>query len=668
MCIADLLARAIPETVVALRDVQLKGFVDFSGARRLWTSVERRSEREFFVRLFAAANDGKDRSDGTEVASARIETGRLEPFTPAALESHAGEAIPDPYASGSLFHGPAFQLMKSGEISDQGASTVLDAGAGGVPIGRLHPALLDAALHGIPHDRLFHWALEIGSDKVAYPARILELTLHGPIPIEGEVRCEIRFDGYLAKPDLPRFRIQLRGADGVFAQLVLVEACFPKGALGSAPPIDRRAFLRDREFVEGLSLSRQEGGETRLCQAELAASDWMPGTIAGIYRSEDVATIAIKEHIAARERLHPGVLPEALPFSPLAVELSRDERDVVVRDEPGFDTTPRRLDLARLHEFWNPRLGLSSNWLGHDLGEGLIQRYVGRVVIEDPAAFAELRGQSVIFVGNHQVQIGSVLITNILASLLETPVVTLANAKHERRWIGWLLRTLFAYPGCRDPESIVYFDQSKPDSMFEILAALKPDLASGRRAFFVHTAGTRSQSCREPMTKISSLFLDLALELRLPIVPVRFSGGLPVRPIAGKLEFPIAHCAQDYTIGSRIMPGTLSGLPYRERGRHVLSAMNSLGSPLEHEEPGAADPVFSKRVAQWQSETGASQSEGTFVRILEEVEAPGPEVIRLIEGARRRRLRLGGDPKSLWLAELAKRLYGPRGPTVEFEE
>jgi hypothetical protein len=29
------------------------------------------------------------------------------------------------------------------------ASTVVDAGAGGVPVGRLHPALLDAALHGM---------------------------------------------------------------------------------------------------------------------------------------------------------------------------------------------------------------------------------------------------------------------------------------------------------------------------------------------------------------------------------------------------------------------------------------------------------------------------------------------------------------------------------------
>ena len=106
--------------------------------------------------------------------------------------------------------------MKRGDISDHGASTVLDAGAGSVPKGLLHPALLDAALHGIPHDQLCRWTPEIGEDKVGYPARISEITLHGDVPAAGEVRCEVRFDGFLVAPDLPRFRIQLIGADGVF--------------------------------------------------------------------------------------------------------------------------------------------------------------------------------------------------------------------------------------------------------------------------------------------------------------------------------------------------------------------------------------------------------------------------------------------------------------------
>jgi 1-acyl-sn-glycerol-3-phosphate acyltransferase len=537
-----------------------------------------------------------------------------------------------------------------------------------VPIGSLHPALLDAALHGIPHDQLQRWAPEIAPDQIGYPARISELTLHGAIPSEGEVRCEVRFDGFLIKPDLPRFRIQLIGADGVFAQLVLVEACFPKGALGSAAPLARRAFLRDREFVEGISLSRQSGGETRLCQAEVEASDWMPGTIEGIYRTREVETIAIKEHLAARERIHPGLLPEALPLYSTAVELSRDAQDVVVRDEAGFDAGDRPLDLERLRRFWKPRLGIASQWLGQDLWEGLIQRYVGRFVIEDPDAFATLRGQGAIFVGNHQVQIESLLVTNILSALTGTQVVTMANAKHEQGWIGWILRMFASYPGSRDPDSVLYFDQSVPGSMFEILANLKPDLASGRRAFFVHPQGTRSQSCRDPVTKISSLFLDLALELELPIVPVRFSGGLPVQPVSGKLEFPIGHCAQDYCVGAPIPFETLRDLAYAERGRYVLAAINALGPRHDREEPNAPDPVFSGLVRQWQEETGASEVEATFFRILQELEQPCSEVLHLLDGAHRRLLQAGEDPKSIWLAELARRLYGKPGTRVGGDE
>jgi acyl transferase domain-containing protein/3-hydroxymyristoyl/3-hydroxydecanoyl-(acyl carrier protein) dehydratase/1-acyl-sn-glycerol-3-phosphate acyltransferase len=664
MYIADLLASAISGPVVALRDVQLKSWVDFDGPRRLWTEVEAGSAGLFRVRLFANAGDCEDRSDGFEVASGQVETGSRAP-APTMLVAVRGTAIPDPYAKGNLFHGPAFQLMKRGEITDCGASTVLDAGAGSVPIGSLHPALLDAALHGIPHDRLHDWAPEIGADKVAYPARILELTLHGRIPIDGEVRCEVRFDGYLVKPDLPRFRIQLIGEDGVFAQLLLIEACFPKGALGSATALERRAFLRDREFVEGVSLSRRVQGETRLCESEVEASDWMPGTIEGIYRSRDVEMIAVKEHLAARERLHPSVLPEALPLYRTALEVSRDAQDVVVRDEPGFDVDKRSLDLEPLRRFWNSRLGVSSEWLGQDLWEGLIQRYVGRFVIEDPDAFAALRGRGAIFVGNHQVQIESLLVTNILSALTGTSVVTMANAKHEQSWIGWILRAFSAYPGYRDPESVLYFDQSMPGSMFELLGNLEPDLASGRCAFFVHPQGTRSQSCREPVTKISSLFLDLALEQELPIVPVRIAGGLPVQPVFGKLEFPIAHCPQDYTIGAPISFEELRDLAYAERGRHVLSALNSLGRPHYREEPNAADPVFSALVKDWQKETGTSEIEATFFQILQEVEHPGPQTLSLVDGARQGVLRVGEDPKSVWLAELARRLYGPAGPRVE---
>jgi len=445
----------------------------------------------------------------------------------------------------------------------------------------------------------------------------------------------------------------------------LVEACFAKGPLGAAAPVDRRSFLRDREYVEGVALSRQQDGETRLSEACVLASDWMPGTIEGIYGSRSVEAIAIKEHLARREKLHPGTLPEALPLARRAIEMAIDGEDVVIRDEAGFDLGSRTLALKKMHQFWNPLVGLDAHWAGQDLWEGLFQRYVGRVYLKDPAALAQLKGRGAIFVGNHQVQIESLLITNMLSMLIETQVVTLANAKHEQRWIGWFMRQLASYPGYKDPKSVLYFDQSRPETMFELLKGLKPELASGTRFLFVHPQGTRGQSCRESVTKISSIFLDMAIELDIPIVPVNISGGLPVEPISGKLEFPFEHARQDYTIGTPIPARELATLGYKERSHRVLGALNSLGPSRDREVPNAGDTTFSKRVAQWQKKTGASEVEATFLNILQEVQAPCEETLRLIDPVQRKALSIDTDPHSEWLGKLATHLYGPKGPQVE---
>ena len=663
MSIVDRLAQAVSGTLIGLREVGVSGWVDFSGPRSLRTEASERAPGLHFVRLLASQAHGEE----VEVATALVETGDY-PARPAALEtlsaSGAGNcSIEDVYANGSLFHGPAFQLARQIVLGADAASSLLDAGAGSVPIGRLHPALLDAALHSIPHDQLDRWSAEIDPGKVAYPARIPEIKLYGPTPKAGDVRCEVRFDGFLAAPDLPRFRIQWIGAEGVWAEAVLVEACFPKGPLGSSDPAARRSFLRDREHVPGLTLSSHDAGVTRLDAARVEESDWMPGTIEGIYGTREVEAIAIKEHIAQREAIHPSCWPDALPFTRPGVDVTREGDEVVVRDA----TPSPDLDLSSLHAFWNDLLGTPDHWLGQDLWEAVLQRYVRKVVVEDPDDFAALRGRGAIYVANHQVQIESLLITNILSSLIGAPVVTMANAKHETRWIGWILGQLFRYPGCRNLNAIVYFDQSSPSGMFDILDALKPDLASGERSFFVHPQGTRSQSCREPVTKISSLFLDLALDLDLPIVPIRFAGGLPVQPVLGKLEFPVGHAKQDYFIGRAIEPATLESLAYRDRGRHVLDLLNTLGPARKSEKPLAADRGFGEWVRNWSETTGASEVESTFFGALREASNPGPETQQLIDGANQGRLTVAPDDTGRWLAELAVRIFGPNGPEVEIE-
>ncbi len=680
MVVVDRLARAALERgpegseVVAVRDVRIAGWIDFDGARQLTSDVRMRGDGQMLARLLGEPGD-----DGlpTELASARVELGSL-PEPPQPWLACEGAELPLPYASGETFHGPAFQLMRRLVRSADGASSTLDAGAGSVPTSCLHPALLDAALHAIPHDQLHTWSEKISDRVVAYPARVVELALYGPTPEAGEVRCEVRFQGFLAEPDLPRFGLQLIATDGgrerVWAEMVLVESCFPKGPLGMAAAEQRRAFVRDREAVPGLALSEIGAGETRLERAVADASDWMPGTLMGIYGTRDVAEIARREHVGAKLGVHPGALTERqLADHPVTLEATPLE--VRVRDAEGppgreaaaaqFDPPFTRFDPTVCREPWARRLGVQGPWLGRDLVEGLLRRYVGSLRITDPAAFAALRGRGAVFVANHQVQIESILVTHILSALTEVPVTTVANAKHERRWIGWLLGRLFGYPGVESPGVIRYFDQSDPGSMLEILGSLAPAMERGERSFFAHTAGTRSQRAGDPVHRLSSVFVDIAVHHSLPMVPVRFVAGLPLDPIEGKLEFPYRHTSQLYFVGSPIQPERLAGLPYKERRDLVLTALNSTGPALDTDAPGAPDALFEQRVDAWRARTGAGEVEAVFFCILQEVPEPSEETARLLEAAASGTLVVGAGPHEEWLAGVAERLFGEHGPKVE---
>ena len=65
--------------------------------------------------------------------------------------------------------------------------------------------------------------------------------------------------------------------------------------------------------------------------------------------------------------------------------------------------------------------------------------------------------------------------------------------------------------------------------------------------------------------KMSGAFIDMAVAVGAPIVPVRFVGGLPVARLANKIEFPVGMGKQDFVIGTPIVPEEVSALPYRDR-------------------------------------------------------------------------------------------------------
>ena len=166
----------------------------------------------------------------------------------------------------------------------------------------------------------------------------------------------------------------------------------------------------------------------------------------------------------------------------------------------------------------------------------------------------------------------------------------------------------------------------------------------------------------QPVVKMSSAFIDMALAVGAPIVPVRFVGGLPTSDLTARIEFPIGFGHQDYWIGRPILPDELAALPYKDRKTTVLAALNGLGPAVDV--PAPPDPDFATRVDAWIAETGASPEHAVLYQTLVGLGSPGEATAALLEGARSGRLIVGADARSQWLARLAAWLFGPRGPRV----
>ena len=660
--------------VVGLTDVQVQRWLPIPGPTRLATETKIveggvdaelgffREARDPRLSRFETAAKGRVHRRGDGWASTLSRD--LPPL-------EGGEEVDDPYGSGALFHGPAFHYLTQLTMGTNGARAQLDAGAGTVPHGTLNQGLLDACTHAIPHDRLQLWASEIADDLVAYPYRIPEAVFDGSPPTSGDVRVEVRFDGFDGNPRFPAFRVQLWAGDRLWANLRLVEVLLPKGPIGSAKADDRRAFLRDRKHVAGLALSRLSDGETRLNAAEMKGSDWLPGTLSAVYAlagagADTVREIAVKDHVAQRTGVHPsavrvvegGAITAADPLTRIPLEISDEGEDRVVRDSGA----PVR-DISLVREFWSNWFGIGQ-WPVEDLYYGLLQRFVRAVHVEDADAMLPLAGKPVLYLANHQVGIESLLFSIIASALNGVPTLALAKVEHKQTWLGQLTQHCFTYPGVEDPGVIAYFDRQDPSSLPRIVAQLREGIEGEAKSLMVHVEGTRSLSCREPVRKMSGVFIDMAVEAGVPIVPVRFVGGLPIEPLEERIEFPIGMGSQEYYLGRPILPEDLQGVPYKERIDRVVAAINGLGPRASEEVPFEGDPVFAAKVDAWVEKTGATSDDATLFRALEELRERGSEVERLLAAAHGGQLRLDDSPKGRWLKELARRLFGEHGPSV----
>jgi len=227
-----------------------------------------------------------------------------------------------------------------------------------------------------------------------------------------------------------------------------------------------------------------------------------------------------------------------------------------------------------------------------DIYRGLILCFLRRLHIVDPEALQAARAGGVIFLANHQVAVESTVFAIVASALMGAPVLTLARIENQTSWLDQFMRHAFSYPGLRSPRMSQYFDRSDGASLPGIIGEMSAEMTAGGRSVMIHVEGAMAHSCRTPVRKLSSAFLDMAIAVGRPVVPVRFVGGLPVAPVFHEIDFPVGMGQQDIHIGRPIPPEELRSLSYRDRRQCVIDAINRLGPPNETEEPLPPDPTF----------------------------------------------------------------------------
>ena len=195
--------------------------------------------------------------------------------------------------------------------------------------------------------------------------------------------------------------------------------------------------------------------------------------------------------------------------------------------------------------------------------------------------------------------------------------------------------------------------------MFKIIEKLKSDINVHRKSVFLHVEGKLGLTCREPVRILSSVFIDLALDMNLPIIPVRFARGLPADRLNSALDFPVGYGKQDYYVGRPVFPEDLRLSSYAERRKTVMNAINQLGPSNEDEEPDKPNTLFAEKVAMWRARTGVSEVKAVLFRAMEGLGSDVcPETRELIRVVHERREKFGDDPMDRWLSGMAAWLLG----------
>ena len=349
---------------------------------------------------------------------------------------------------------------------------------------------------------------------------------------------------------------------------------------------------------------------------------------------------------------------------------------------PSSSTEPAAL-LAEAEAHWAARgAALHPGW---PLARALVSAYCAGVDWADEAAVRALDGPC-LCLANHQTYVESVVFAVAMPGPLGRPVVALAREAQRTHWTGQLGATWFEHPAFASMDLVSFFDRDDPAALAPAVAALAARASPGNpgrgRSLLVHVEGTRRRSARRGRVQfLSPLWPALALETGWPVVPVRFTGGLPREDEGRRHDFPVDLGRQRIRVGAPIPAQAFRGLGEGDSVHMCRDAVNALSDADEHPLPGL--PGLADTTVRWQELTGTGEGPAKCLAAL--VHAPGPGRLpgqatptghhaaelaaaaarALLAGKPAARLVLPATAEGRWDARALRWLMGPRGPAVE---
>jgi 1-acyl-sn-glycerol-3-phosphate acyltransferase len=510
------------------------------------------------------------------------------------------------------------------------------------------------------------------------PWTVKKAIFRGPTPTDGRVEVRVRFAQWEKEGESFWLKMQILTTKpwerllhevGIWAEMMVLYRIVQNPWPEANNRAKIKAFLAERRFVPNLGLSEHKSTqETVLESAKIAGLQAMPGLMAVLYGqgAEMTEHIAVKEHIAPKALGHPAfssilqkdkedwlATSAATPLARYPIAVTTTAKSIKVAD-----TAPFYLDLEAGVHSWNEKLGLA-NWLGADLFYALVKKFSHQLYVSQPSFYPLLAHRGVVYFANHQLDTEGLLFSIFTVAFLGKPTFIMARKEVvEETWLADILLLIGERLGVGEENNYLGFVLVERSDPKEILEEFKEHIQAVKDSglsLLIHVEGEHAKRAGQRLEKLSASLVDMATEIGVPIVPLRFAGALPKTPVARFLDYPVGFGQQDVYMGMPILPEQLKPFPSKIRKEKVLAALNALGpQPFESEEPLPADVVFAQNIEAAKARFAFSGKAAVLYVLLKGLDAPSEETRALLAALESQTMDQLTDP---WLKKFALSIF-----------